>query len=130
MVGFSRSDSEGFVYSKIDFDTFLSKVSFYPGIGRNETLGPPWLDSAGPIVKASCTQKLILTHFFSNVRVYLRILRNYPLGPPWLDSAGPIVKVSCIQKIFLTLFATNDFFTSESLGIGPQDPLGWIQQVR
>ena len=35
LVEFSRSDSEGFVYAKIDFDTFFSKVSFYRGIGRN-----------------------------------------------------------------------------------------------
>ena len=28
MVGFSRSDSEGFVYSKIDFDTFFQKRVF------------------------------------------------------------------------------------------------------
>ena len=28
LVGFSRSDSEGFVYSKNDFDTVISKVKF------------------------------------------------------------------------------------------------------
>ena len=38
----------------------------FKNIARNYPPGPPWLDSAGPIVKVSCTQKLILTLFFKH----------------------------------------------------------------
>ena len=73
LVGFSRSDSEGFVYSKMILNVF-SKVSFYmESLGISP--GTPWLDSAGPIVKVSCIQNLILT-LFSKVSFYHGIARN------------------------------------------------------